>query len=241
MRIQHVAIDGSTVSIDADADLSAGVSTTGWAVVPSLLRAHPFAIYPPGHVAMVERAIGTDFPDVKVVDRAEFSLKDGTLHIAEAEVPTATGGRRSFTVAAWEGRTGTLVTSMSGSQRIALAEVFDTLQFSESAGGLAIDSPVVAQPRTPQVVKEIPGLGILSIRPAIASELDRVPRSRGFAADQGELFRVRESSDALLFVSDSAVVNITPLPDVERGEMMSTATGLAIEWSPRRQARALAS
>ena len=51
------------------------------------------------------------------------------------------------------------------------------LHFREHARGLAIDSPVTRQPRVPgEVIKEIPELGVLSVRPAISSELERIPK-----------------------------------------------------------------
>jgi hypothetical protein len=82
------------------------------------------------------------------------------------------------------------------------------------------------------VVKEVPGLGVLSIRPAIASVLERVPRARGRAVDHGELFRVRSSSDVLAFVAPTAVVEVRPLPDDDTQQMLAIASGLRVDWAP---------
>lgn len=232
MRVEHLSIDGSVVSIEADADLGTGATAAGWAIVPSLMQAHPFTIHPAGHSAIVERSVRGDFSDLKVLDTDEFSLKGGELRVAEVQLATATDGTRTLTVGAWEGRTGCLATSLVGSARDRLVEVFDTLRFSERRRGLAIDSPVTARPREPEVVKEVPGLGMLSIRPAIASVLDRVPRARGRAVDHGELFRVRASSNAIAFIADSAVVEIKPSPDVDTRQMLAVAERLRVEWSP---------
>src|SRR5207302_5894780 len=98
-----------------------------------------------------------------------------------------------------------------GRQRDAVVEVFDTLQFSERPGGLSIDSPVTPTPRGPELIKEVPGLGILDIRPASARELEHVPRASGAATPHGELFRIRAERNSVMFVSESAVVRIDPL------------------------------
>jgi hypothetical protein len=232
MRVEHRAIDGSDVSIEADADLSARATATGWAIVPSLLKSHPFAIYPPGHTSMVEETVRADFPHVEMRSREEYSIKGGTLRIAQVEIPTATKRTRTLTVGGWEGKTSCLTTALVGAETKRLVEVFDTLRFSESARGLAISSPVVPRPRPPEVFKEIPGVGVLAIRPAIASELERVPKAHGFVTDHGELFRFRRSSSALLFVSRSVVVGLTPSGKRNASEMLAVARSLRIEWTP---------
>lgn len=37
MHIEHLALDGSVVSVQADVDLSRPTTRTGWAIVPSLM------------------------------------------------------------------------------------------------------------------------------------------------------------------------------------------------------------
>lgn len=235
MRADHLSIDGSVVRVEADADLGTGATAAGWAVVPALSQAHPFTIFPPGHSNVVEESVRRSLAALNVQPTEEFSLKGGQLRIAEVDLATATGGTRRLTVGAWEGSRGCLTTSLVGSQRDRLVEVFDTLSFSEKAGGLAIDSPVTARPREPEVVKEVPGAGILRMLPAVSTVLDMIPRARGRAVGGGELFRVRSSSNAVTLVTDSAVVTIKPTPDVDVRQMMAVAENLRVEWIPRTQ------
>lgn len=237
MRVQHLAIDGASVTIEADADLDTKATATGWAVVPSLMRAHPFAVSPPGHSEIVENAVRSSIPGVKILSREEYSMKGGRLRVAEIRVGTATGGGRWLTVGAWEGKGGCITTSLVGLWSARLVEVFETLSFAERHEGIAIESPVVARPRTPEVIKEVPGLGVLGIRPAIASELELVPRSQGHAVDGGELFRIRATSTALLFVNRSVVARVDPLRAAEGSRMMAIARGLRIDWTPASRAR----
>jgi hypothetical protein len=233
MRVEHVAIDGSTVLIEAEAELNTGATATGWAMVPSLLRSYPFSIHPAGHSEIVERGVRGQFRGIKIVSSEDFKLKDGRLRVAEVELPTPTGIPRLLTVGAWEGRRGCLMTSLVGRDPKQLVEVFDTLQFSEREKGLAIDSPVMPLPRAPEVFKEIPGLGVLSIRPAIPIELERVPKATGFQVANGELFRYRAESQSLLFVSRSTVVRINPPKGTARDGMLRAARSLRVEWEPR--------
>jgi hypothetical protein len=114
-------------------------------------------------------------------------------------------------VGAWEGKQGCLTTSLIGTECERLVEVFDTLQFRERSRGVVIDSPVTPRPRAPEVIKEIPQLGVLGIRPAIPSTLERVPKAAGYSTDHGELFRFRSTSNTLLFVGESVVARIDGL------------------------------
>jgi hypothetical protein len=233
MRVEHRAIDGAVISIDAEADLSAPATAAGWAIVPSLLKSHPFVVYPPGHTSVVEDTVRKDFRHVEIRSREEYSLKGGTLRVAHVEIPTATKRTRALTVAGWEGKTACLTTTLIGAEMKRIVEVFDTLRFTETTRGLEILSPVVPRPRPPEVFKEIPGVGVLAIRPAIASELERVPRSRGFQVDHGELFRFRRSSNALMFVSRSVIAGLTPFGQRDANEILAAARTLRIEWAPR--------
>jgi hypothetical protein len=233
MRSEHLAIDGSVVSIEADADLTTQVTATGWAIVPSIMRAHPFAIYPAGHSTTIEERVRSNFPNISIRAIEDYSLKGGNLRVTEVSLPTATGSTRDLTVGAWEGKTGCITTSLVGMERTGLIEIFDTLQFSERARGLAIDSPITPRPREPEIIKEVPELGVLSINPAIPSILERIPRARGRVANHGELFRIREASQALLFVSSSSVVRINPLEKANTREMLAVAQDLRVEWSPK--------
>jgi hypothetical protein len=232
MNVEHLAIDGARVAINADADLSRVATASGWAVVPSLGRAHPFTIYPRGHSEVLEEA-ARSAPSVEVGDVAEVSLKGGRLRTAEVRMPTATGGERTLTVGVWDGHSGSMSTSLIGFQPERLIEVFDTLSFSERRGGLAIDSPITPRPREPEVLTELPGLGVVEVRPAIASVLEKIPRASGLRTRHGELFRMRASSAAITLVTSSAVTALQPLDDGSADELVAAAEEMRVDWMPR--------
>jgi hypothetical protein len=233
MRVEHLAIDGSVVSIEAEADLTSKATAAGWAIVPALMQSHPFTLYPPGHSAVMEESARA-IPGIKILSTEEYSLKGGKLRVGEIQLPAATGGEYQLTVGAWEGA-GCLHTSLIGANRSLLVEVFDTVRFSQRGRGLALDSPVLAEPRAPEVIKEVPEIGILRIRPAVPNELERVPKNRGFAADHGELFRLSEASRDLLFVSTSTVVSVKPRERTQTAAFLEAARRIKIEWTPRSQ------
>ncbi|MGH9150269.1 MAG: hypothetical protein ACRD0F_08005 [Acidimicrobiales bacterium] len=233
MRVEHLAIDGSLVSVEADADLSSDVTAAGWAMVPAMMRAHPFASFPAGHSSRLEDAVRSDRADVQVGPAEEYAMKGGTLRVAQVELPAATGGARVLTVGAWEGQYGCLTTSISRAHPASLVEVFDTLDFDESRRGLRIKSRVLPQPRPPEVLKEIPGVGLLNIRPATSTELEACPRARGALARHGELFRIRATSNALMFITATAVVRVDPLAGSDPNQMVGVVEGLNVEWAPR--------
>ena len=232
MKVEHLAIDGSVVSIEAEADLGTKATAAGWAMVPALMQAHPFTIYPPGHSKVMEES-AKNIPGLKVLSREEYSLKGGKLRVGEIELPAVTGGTYQLTVGAWEGSSGCLHTAIVGANRALLVEVFDTIRFNQTSRGLALDSPVVAQPRAPEVIKQVPEIGILRIRPAIPSELERVPKSRGFITNHGELFRLSQDSKNLLFVSSSTVVDVTPSPQRQPTQVLDATRQIRVEWRPQ--------
>jgi len=236
MDAQYLAIDGSVVSVEADADLATPVTCTGWAIAPSLMQAHPFTVYPPGFSKVMEDAVRTNFSEVEFLSDEEFSLKGGTLRVGEVEAPRD-GGPQRLTVGAWEGRNGCLTTSLSGGKRSRLVEVFDTLQFTDSERGVYVDSPVQTRPRPPEVIQEVPELGVLAIRPAVASELERVPRAEGRSTRHGEVFRVRSDSNALLFLGRASVVRIQPHTADADDRLAEVVEGLRVEWAPRTRRR----
>lgn len=232
MQAEYLAIDGSLLTIEADVELGDQVTRAGWAVVPSLMQGHPFVSYPAGHSRVMERAVRENLSDVDVESEEELSLKGGSLRVGVVEAP-GNGGRRKVTVGAWEGRGGCLTTSLSGSARDRLVEAFDSLQFTDGDRGLAIDSPVLAGPRPPEVIQEIPDFGVLMVRPAVASEMERLPRAAGRATDHGEVFRLRSDTTSLIFLGRACVARIQPGAEAELERVAGVVEGMRVEWVPR--------
>lgn len=233
MDAQYLAIDGSVVSVHSDAEVRPGpVTGTAWAIVPSLMRSHPFTAYPAGHSRRMVESVRENFPEVEIGAEEEVSLKGGTLHFGEVVMPQEGGGRR-IVVAAWEGRHGCLTTSLPAERGGQLVEAFDTLQFSDRERGLVIDSPVVTRPRAPQLIQEIAGLGVLAVRPAVASELDSIPRAEGRRTRHAELFRLRADGRTMVLLGRGAVAHVQPFHDAADEEVAETIEGLAVEWAPR--------
>jgi len=233
MRCEHVAIDGSLVSIEAEADLSRPYTASGWAIVPSLMRPHPFSTYAAGHGSIVERAVSGSRDEVQILSKKSYSLGGRELRVFEAEVRGNGGGRRRLSVGAWEGETACLATSVSGRSGDALPEIFETVRIRETKSGLSLEAPVTLEPRVPQILKQIPQIGIVSISPAVAPTLETIPRARGCALAHGEVFRTSADSRGLLFVGQSVVARIQPRESNREDAVLSAVSGLRIQWTPR--------
>ena len=233
MEYVHHAIDGSVVTVSTEAQVRPGpVTNSGWAVSPTLMRSHPFTAYPAGHSHTMERAVRENFPDVRFLSEEEVSLKGGTLRVGAVEVPRR-GGPQRLTVGAWEAEHGCLTTSLTDERETALIEVFDTLRFHDGERGVVIDSPVMSRPRAPELAQDVAGLGVMTVRPAIATELERVPRDAGRRTRSGEVWRSRAESRALLFVGRTSVVRIQPGDEIADDEVADAVETLEVEWAPR--------
>lgn len=237
MEFDFRALDGSVVSFRSGSNMRLGPRTaSGWAVVPSMMRAHPFTAYPAGHTIVIEEAVRRDFPDIEMEEQEEVSLNDGTLRVGTVTLPSEAGGR-TMTVAGWEGEHGCMTTSVANGRPDSMIAAFDTLRFSDTELGIVIDSPVMTRPRPPELVSEMDGVGVLSVRPAIATELERIPRQEGQRTRGGEVFRLRADSRALLMIGQGSVVRVQPRPNVDEGALAEAVEELEIEWRPRGSGR----
>lgn len=231
MQAEYLALDGSLVTVEGEGRFTDESTAAGWAVVPSLLQAHPFTRHPRGHSHRVVDAVKESFDAIEFLAEDEFSVKNGELRVYVVRVPTATGRTRTLTVGAWEGHRGCLATSLVGESRERLVEVFETLQFEETDRGVVVRSPVTVRPRTPEVITEVENVGVLAVVPAVADELERVPRAAGHRTEHGELFRTRAESRSVLFVGRSALARLQPLEDSDES-LLELASRLRVEWHP---------
>lgn len=96
---------------------------------------------------------------------------------------------------------------------------------------------MVLWPRPPELLQEVRELGVLAIRPAVAVELERIPRAAGHRTRHGELFRVSSDSRALLLLGKSSVVRFQPHADAPLDRLSEVVDGLRVEWTPRARRR----
>jgi len=233
MQVRHLAIDGSIVSLEADSfDLSLPVTATGWAVVPVLAQAHPFSTHPSGYASLLEAA-AREVGNIEMQSDDEYALKGGTLRVVTVESQTSVGTTRQLAVGAWDDGKGCLTTSLVSATAERVAAVFDSLEFSSRELGVAIDGRVTARPRAPEVIKEIPGVGVTSIRPVTSDELRRLPRSAGARTAGGEAFRIKVESDAVVVLTETSIVDVMPVEGSDRDEVTAFVGELRIDWASR--------
>lgn len=233
MRVQHLSIDGSVITLESDrADLSQPVSTTGWVLIPALLRSHPVTVRPPGYRQVIEE-LARHVEGVELGDQDEVNIADGSLRAGVVRVPVQGGGARTMTVGYWEGDNASMSTSIPGREIPRMIEIFESLRIQRSRLGTRLGAPVVATPRPPVVVKAVPRIGVLAIRPAVAAVLEQIPRSSGLPTPHGELFRPRAEARGLLLVSASNVVSFTPDRESASDEILDMLGELRVEWTLR--------
>jgi hypothetical protein len=229
---QLLAIDGSRVLVEGVAELPVRGTSQASFVLPRTRRSHPFRAHRPGYSYDLEGWVGDPELGVEVGRRLELPLRDGVLRVAVVRQRVATRAR-DLVVAAWEHTEGCIATSRRGTDARALAALLATLPFRARPGGCTVALPLDNRIRPPSVMLHAPSLGVLFIRPRTRQIVERLPRSRGAAAEGGELFRVRAARRSLLLVTSSAVVDIEPTPGVL--DPVGVAQSLRVEWSAAAQ------
>ena len=223
MRAQHTAIDGATVSITADLDLSSPFTSMGRIVAGYVV--HELTVGPIGDVEslLASRSGGTT---------ERFDYRDGVLQIASVEeVDPKTRARHLQVIAVWSIAGQAISGSFPGQAPDAVVSLLDTVDV-RTAPGLAVVPRRSRWYDDPQLVKEIPGVGLLEVRPLTRERSAQLPEWEGARVQGGDLYRIdeREDAPALLLVSRSAASQIL-LDDPQAADTAATAaSGISVEW-----------
>lgn len=224
MQAQHVAIDGSVVTIEAAVDLGSPATTTGriaagWVV-------HELAV---GPVADAGALLGLRGGG----SNEQFSYRDGTLDIASVEeLDRSTGARSRQVVAVWSFEQQAITGSFPNLTADAVVAVLDTVDVDDTGAGLALVPRDSRWYDDPQLVKEIRGLGLMDIRPLTRERSADLPRWTGARVQGGDLYRVdaRPDTPALLLVSRTAATHVL-LDDPHTADAATTAaSAITVTW-----------
>jgi hypothetical protein len=188
VQVTHVAIDGSTVTIDATAfnpdfhASSVGIYTINghWQEFTTSYRDFGAAV-----AADLSLSLGES-----------YTLQGGRLRLGTTSVhfPDMGKGVRQtdlLHLAVWEGRRFSVHTHRYNGKAHDLIDVFDRFDLLEDAGGIHLqprDPGQVRFAREPSLLREVPGVGVLQIRPMTPQVARTVPPWRGTAVAGGELF-----------------------------------------------------
>ncbi len=222
--VQHLAIDGSTVTITSSADLGAIATTAGRFTVDGIVR--EITTQPAGLFDALVAAEG-------VAPTEEYQYRGGTLRIGRAvHADPVSGTTRTDTTAVWESAGVSLALTSSDLTTTAQLALLDRFDLQPGPTGLAVlPGSGVGWYDAPQLVKELPGVGLLEITPLSNDTAGALPSWPGTPAQGGELYQDQLAPGApyVVLVTETARVNV--LPDTGAIDAAADAAALLeVEW-----------
>lgn len=225
--VVHRALDGYRFHISGDHDLTQPfTSVTRFAVDGRIYE------FTSGN-----RHAATGWTDDLGIRRFddEFSIHGGRLRTASVTHSDRRVGLEDHLLAAvWEGRNCSMFVPMYGAKAADAVRLFNLLRVTEHADGITIASrnprrAGIAQPA--DVVKEVPGLGLLEITALTRTTARRLPAWSGARVPAGELFRDLLDDDTTYFLlaTSSAMVTVLPHDEEHARTVPGRLGGLKVE------------
>ncbi|TDD36984.1 hypothetical protein E1287_09655 [Actinomadura sp. KC06] len=227
-EIVHRSLDGVRVRLSGPHDL--GRPWTSVAVIADGGRLH--------EISSGTRRAALAWADDIGVERfdEEFRVQDGRLRVGRAAAAHDSGPGVSETVlaAAWEGRRHAVFTHLYHARPADAVAFFDSIRLTEHADGvIAVPHGRARRPAPAELVKEVPGLGLLEIRPLNRQTRRRLPSWRGASVAGGELFRDSVDGQGTYFMLALKSLLVTVLPEEDEvREVPRRLAGLAVEAVP---------
>ena len=220
-RATHTAVDGSTVTFDGPADLSAPVTSSIRYEDTDLVRE-------------LTTAPVTATDALRFLVDEEYAYAGGTLRIGHRdEADPAIGSRRPRHLAVWRGAAHALVLVETEAPADALIAVLDRLTLTESPTGLTVDADGIVAATT-RLVKEIPGVGLAEVAPLVPEVAQGLPRWAGTEVAGGELYRdqARPGAPVLVLVGETTATTLMLDGDGRAADEATTlVTELEVTWA----------
>ncbi|QKW37736.1 hypothetical protein HUT06_30110 [Actinomadura sp. NAK00032] len=162
----------------------------------------------------------------------EFRLQGGRLRVGRAETRDPDTGQRDPVLAAvWEGRRHAVFTHLYHGRPADAVAFFGTVRLTEHEDGIvAVPRGRARRAEPAEMVKEVPGLGLLEITPLTAGTRRRLPPWRGARVAGGELFQDTVEGQGPYFLLALRSLLVTVLPEEDRvREVPRRLAGLAVE------------
>ncbi|WP_242906394.1 hypothetical protein [Actinomadura terrae] len=162
----------------------------------------------------------------------EFRLQGGRLRVGRARSrDAATGVADPMLAAVWEGRRHAVFTHLYHARPADAVAFFDTLRLTEHEDGVTAETRGRARRTEPaELVKEVPGVGLLEITALTRRTRGRLPSWRGAPVAGGELFRDTVEGQGPYFLLALRSLLVTVLPEEEHvREVPARLARLAVE------------
>lgn len=209
--VVHRALDGYRFRISGDLDLSRPfTSVTRYAVDGRIYE-----------LTSGDRRAATAWTDdlgIRHFDD-EFSVQGGRLRTAHiANYDKRVGLEDHLLAVVWQGRAFSMFIPMYGAKAADAVRIFHLLNVTEHADGVTVATrnprrAGIAEPA--DVVKEVPGLGLLEITALTRTTARRLPEWSGARLPAGELFRDTLDDDTTYFLLATPSAMVTVLPHDE--------------------------
>jgi hypothetical protein len=230
--VAHTAIDGGRVQFSAELDLSYNATSfveIGFASVGACeIKTGVLAF---GEAVAKELEI-EGFPD-------ELSYQGGTLRVGYALHPTDDPEQdyALFRLGLWNSSKYCLMAHLYNVPASDLVGVITSLNILETAEGLVVSpkdpekNPILrVGSHGPNLVKKLPGLGILSVLERNEETESIVPKWGGLPIDGGELYA--EGEGVFLLANDSAVTRVyTDVSGTNPGTVLESLETVSVQWA----------
>ncbi|TYK46140.1 hypothetical protein [Actinomadura decatromicini] len=223
-RVTHRSLDGVRVRLAGPHDLDR--PCTSVARIADRGRLH--------EISSGTRADALSWADDIGVERfdEEFRIQDGRLRVGRTETRDPdTGQREPVLAAVWEGRRHAVFTHLYHARPADAVAFFGTLRLTEHDDGIvAVPRGRARRPDPAELVKEVPGLGLLEITALTTGTRRRLPPWRGASVAGGELFRDTVEGQGPYFLLALKALLVTVLPEEDRvRDVPRRLAGLAVE------------
>lgn len=228
-QVTHRALDGTRIRLASDhgLDLRRPYTSVGKVAVGGRLHEVTGGSVASGRAWA--RDLGADgFAE-------EYRLRGGRLRICRATVRDHHAGLAEQVLGAvWEGRRHAAYTHLYHARAADAVALFERLRPVERSEGVVLD---LGEPRRaafaepPELVKEVPGVGLLEITTLTRQSARRLPPWPGARTAAGELFQDIIEGQGVYFVLATASLLVTVLPD-ERERLQDVpgrVAGLSVE------------
>jgi hypothetical protein len=223
-QVTHRSLDGIRVRLSGPHDLSRPYTSV--AKIAAAGRLHEISS---GTVA--DARAWADDVGVERFDQ-EFRIQGGRLRVGRTRtVDHDAGVADPVLIAVWEGRRHAVFTHLYHGRPADAVAFFGTLRLTEHDDGMvAVPRGRAIRPEPAELVKEVPGLGLLEITALTGQTKRRLPAWQGAKVAGGELFQDTIEGQGPYFLLATKALLVTVLPEEERvREALGELQGLAVE------------
>jgi hypothetical protein len=224
-RVVHRTLDGKRIQLSGELDLSRPATSVATIALDGRLH----------EITSGERGAAHAWADDLGVTRFddEFAVQGGRLRIGHSTLRDAHAGLQERVLAAvWEGRRYAVFTHLYHARAADAVGFFNALTLSEHADGAAFTPRRRAALTEPtELVKEVPGLGLLEVTTLTKQTARRLPSWSGARVASGELFKdtLEDKGTFFLLATASALVTVLPTDESRVHEVPRRLAGLTAE------------